>query len=218
MLVVRNDCLQLVSNHMYTVPKRIATSQSWVSQMPMGCLWSVLQYLLQKRWKRFWCLGLILLQIRLETKTILPDLLEGDRRRCPMWPNCNFNAGHHLPSTFCCFSESRSITAELLVQMLNTTEKLEFSTKLTESHPSLVSLLDDHGSRFDLLFLQYINTAATKWNACICFPYGTSYWQVRDSPEQNGLFKWHSKMQKRLTYPKWKVPPCCVCCWKGWYC
>ena len=65
--------------------------------------------------------------------------------------------------------------------------KLEFSTKLTESHPSLSSLMD--GSRFDLLFLQYINTAATKWNICIWVPYCTSFWQVGDSPEQNGSFK-----------------------------
>ena len=45
------------------------------------------------------------------------------------------------------------------------------------------------GSRFDLLFLQYINTAATKLNVCIGVPYGTSYWEIGDSPEQNGSFK-----------------------------
>ena len=39
----------------------------------------------------------------------------GRGRRYPMGPTCNFN-GHHVPTTFCCCSESGSITAELLVQ------------------------------------------------------------------------------------------------------
>jgi len=50
-------------------------------------------------------------------------------------------------------------------------------------------LLDGHGSHFDLGFLQYINTDETKWECCIGLPYGTSYWQVGDSSEQNGCFK-----------------------------
>ena len=29
----------------------------------------------------------------------------------------------------------------------------------------------------------------TKWDVCIGLPYGTSYWQVGDSTEQNGCFK-----------------------------
>jgi len=53
-------------------------------------------------------------------------------------------------------------------------------------------LLDRHGSIFNLIFLVYINDTnrtATKWNICIRVPYGTSYWQVGDSAEQNGCFK-----------------------------
>jgi hypothetical protein len=38
-------------------------------------------------------------------------------------------------------------------------------------------------------FLQYINSVETKWECCIGLPYGTSYWQVGDSSEQNGCFK-----------------------------
>jgi len=51
-------------------------------------------------------------------------------------------------------------------------------------------LLDGHGSRFELPFLEYINNEAHKWKVCIGVPYGTSYWQVGDSTEQMGSSKW----------------------------
>ena len=44
-------------------------------------------------------------------------------------------------------------------------------------------------SRFELEFLEYINTCETKWCVNIGLSYGTSYWQVGDSSEQNGCFK-----------------------------
>jgi hypothetical protein len=50
-------------------------------------------------------------------------------------------------------------------------------------------ILDGHGSRFELDFLDYINTCESKWHVNIGLPYGTSYWQVGDSTEQNGFFK-----------------------------
>jgi hypothetical protein len=50
-------------------------------------------------------------------------------------------------------------------------------------------LLDGHGSRFELEFLEYINCKESKWEVNIGLPYGTSYWQVGDSTEQNGCFK-----------------------------
>ncbi|KAI2495838.1 hypothetical protein MHU86_18670 [Fragilaria crotonensis] len=58
-------------------------------------------------------------------------------------------------------------------------------------------LLDGHGSRFDLQFLEYINSRDTMWKACIGVPYGTSYWQVGDSTEQNGCFKMALTKHKR---------------------
>ena len=36
----------------------------------------------------------------------------------------------------------------------------------------------------------------TKWNVCIRVPYGTSYWQVGDSAEQNGCFKMYVSRAK----------------------
>ena len=47
----------------------------------------------------------------------------GRGRRYPRGPTCDFN-GHHVPTTFCCCYESGSITAELLVQMLKTVDKI----------------------------------------------------------------------------------------------
>ncbi len=49
-------------------------------------------------------------------------------------------------------------------------------------------LLDGHGSRFELDFLSYSHAEDTVWDVCIGLPYGTSFWQVGDSMEQNGCF------------------------------
>ena len=62
-----------------------------------------------------------------------------------------------------------------------------FDRPATGLNPFLI--LDGHGSRFELEFLEYINSPATKWHVNIGLPYGTSYWQVGDSTEQNGCFK-----------------------------
>jgi hypothetical protein len=40
-----------------------------------------------------------------------------------------------------------------------------------------------------LEYLEYINSHDHKWECCIGLPYGTSYWQVGDSSEQNCCFK-----------------------------
>jgi hypothetical protein len=71
--------------------------------------------------------------------------------------------------------------------MLQAMDELDVFDPSTGLSPFL--LLDGHGSRFELEFLEYINTLEHKWNCCIGLPYGTSYWQVGDSSEQNGCFK-----------------------------
>ena len=103
----------------------------------------------------------------------------------PMGPSCTLN-GVKVP-TFCCCSENGSITADLLTDMLKTIDGFGVFDRSDGVPPFL--LLDGHGSRFDLTFLTYINKIDTKWNVCIGVPYGTSYWQVGDSTEQNGCFK-----------------------------
>jgi hypothetical protein len=117
----------------------------------------------------------------------------GIGKRYPMGPTCTFN-NKTIP-TFCCCSENGSITAELLVEMLKALDKLEVFDRSDGVPPFL--LLDGHGSRFDYDFLKYINEPETKWNVCIGVPYGTSYWQVGDSNEQNGCFKMALTRHKR---------------------
>lgn len=43
--------------------------------------------------------------------------------------------------------------------------------------------------RKEVPFVQYINHPTTKYCVSIAVPYGTSFWQVGDSKEQNGCFK-----------------------------
>jgi hypothetical protein len=71
--------------------------------------------------------------------------------------------------------------------------------------PDPFLLLDSHGSRFDLPFLEYINNEEHKWWACMGMPYGANKWQVGDSSQQNGSFKMEIErgkmelLQKRLS-------------------
>ena len=44
---------------------------------------------------------------------------------------------------------------------------------------------------------EYINSPINPCNVCIGVPYGTSYWQVGDSTEQNGCFKMYLTHAKR---------------------
>ena len=75
--------------------------------------------------------------------------------------------GVNLP-TYCCASENGSITAELLVGMLAHMDKTGIFARDTGPPPFLI--LDGHGSRFDLLFLEYINNPEHNWNVCIGVP------------------------------------------------
>jgi len=92
--------------------------------------------------------------------------------------------------TFCCCTENGSITAELLMEMIKAIDNQHVFDRSDGILPFL--LLDGHGSRFNLTFLEYINDTkikGTKQNICIRAPYDTSYWQVGDNAEHNSCFK-----------------------------
>jgi hypothetical protein len=57
-------------------------------------------------------------------------------------------------------------------------------------------LLDGHGSRFELPFVEYIH-GDYGWIVCIGVPYGTSMWQLGDSKHKGGQYKDKSRMAKR---------------------
>ena len=70
--------------------------------------------------------------------------------------------------------------------MFETIDHLNFLPRLPRVVP--FAIRDGYGSRYELPFLKYINDSATEWCIYLCVPYGTPYWQVGDSEEQNGSF------------------------------
>jgi len=109
----------------------------------------------------------------------------------PYGPTCV--VGGKTVETYVTCSENGSITGNILTDVLRHLDAhLQFDRE--EATPFL--LLDGHGSRFELSFLDYVTDERTKWTVCIGVPYGTNLWQVGDSSQQNGAFK------MRLTYEK----------------
>lgn len=117
----------------------------------------------------------------------------GRGKRHPEGPECVFK-GISVPC-FCGCSESGSITSQLLAAMLKFMDDLNLFDRSDGVPPFL--LLDGHGSRFELPFLEYITCKDHEWKVSIGVPYGTSYWQVGDSTEQNGCFKMALTRAKR---------------------
>ena len=116
----------------------------------------------------------------------------GPGKRFPGGPTCNFK-GVDIPC-LCRWSSKGSITAEILVDILSTVDHYKVFDRTTGRKPFL--LVDGHGSRIELPFLQYIVDPAHEWAVCIGVPYGTVLWQVRDSAEQNGSFNIASMVEK----------------------
>jgi hypothetical protein len=95
----------------------------------------------------------------------------GPNKFYPYGPTCFLN-GKEIEAYVTC-SESGSITSNILKDVLTYLDnKLAFNR--SEADPFL--LLDGHGSRFELPFLDYINNEETKWTVCIGVPYGTNLW------------------------------------------
>ena len=122
----------------------------------------------------------------------------GDDKPYPFGPSCLFK-GKKVPC-YCCCSESGSINGTILKDMLAYLDSLDIFDRSTGLNPFLI--LDGHGSRFEFDFLEYINKAEHKWNVNIGLPYGTSYWQVGDSTEQNGCFKMALTKRKEVLVTK----------------
>ena len=78
------------------------------------------------------------------------------------------------------------MTIEILTTIVETLDLLDVFDHLTGINPIL--LLDGHGSRFELPFLNYINYSDHIWFVLMGFPYGTIMWKVGDSVEQDGAY------------------------------
>jgi hypothetical protein len=110
----------------------------------------------------------------------------GPGRVLPSGPVCKFR-GKTIPCQ-CYATTNGSITSSILRNCLEKMDEIDLFPRIPDG-PKPFLLLDGHGSRFELPFMEYINHPATTWYVCIGVPYGTSYWQVGDSTEQNGCFK-----------------------------
>ena len=97
-------------------------------------------------------------------------------------------------------SPSGGVTGDILVQIIKQLDEQEIFVREHGLTPMII--LDGHESRLHLPFLTYIDKEGTKWIICHGTPYGTSYWQVGDSPEQNGSFKmaWIAEKRDLVTY------------------
>ena len=92
------------------------------------------------------------------------------------------------------------MTREILVQMLATLDSYELFSQSNGSKNFL--LLDGHPSRLELPFLEYINQRHHEWCVCIGVPYGTAFWQVGDSSEQNRSYKMYIVKAKGILIKK----------------
>ena len=112
----------------------------------------------------------------------------GPGKYFPGGPVCHFR-GKDIPPMVR-WSESGSITSEILADVLKTLDKLEVYPRSStdNNHPKPFLLVDGHQSRLQLPFLKYINEPEDNWIVCLGVPYGTALWQVGDSKEQNGSF------------------------------
>ena len=114
------------------------------------------------------------------------EVNRGKGKMFPTGPKCKFN-GKIIP-TLVQWSPSGSITSDILVDTLATLDHHNIFDRSCDGRKPFL-LLDGHGIRFELPFLQYVTNPDHPWMVCQGVPYGTSLWQVADSSEQNGAFK-----------------------------
>ena len=106
----------------------------------------------------------------------------GHGKLYPGGPTCTVR-GIEVPC-FIRWSEKGSITSAILKEALAELDHLGVLPRVNGVKPFL--LVDGHGSRFELEFLEYINHPDHEWVVCIGTPYGTALWQIGDAKECNG--------------------------------
>lgn len=130
-----------------------------------------------------------------EGRILLEEVNFGPGKFYPGGPVCIFREKvvPYLPLV----SPSGGITSDLLVEILVYMDSLDLFDR-RQGGPCPMLILDGHESRLGLQFLEYINSECHKWHVSLGVPYATSYWQVGDSSEQNGMFKMLLGENKRL--------------------
>ena len=92
-----------------------------------------------------------------------------------------------------------SISSEIPTEALKYLDQLNIFERRQDG-PTPFGFLDGHGSRIQLLFLEYINSATAdeqrKWIFTLGAPNVTSVWQVGDIYYQNGCWKMAMTIEK----------------------
>ena len=143
-----------------------------------------------------------------DTDKRLMKLLEkysGEGKVFPGLPSCWYK-GKEIPS-YVAFSESGGITPTILTNIFRRLDELKLFDEDRRLGITPFVMLDGHGSRFHLEFLEYINDPKHKWNICLGVPYGTALWQIGDAERLNGIFKLLLTKEKRYLF-KSRVVSC----------
>ena len=117
----------------------------------------------------------------------------GKGKQFPGGPTCNFLV-KQVPFMVR-WSQNGSITCEILTAIFHTLDIYEFFMCQPGLTPFV--LMDVHGSRIELPFLEYIYKPDKTWACCAGVPHDTSMWQVGDSKEKNGSYKIASAQIKK---------------------
>ena len=124
----------------------------------------------------------------------------GEGKLFPGIPSCTYK-GKEIPG-YVAFSESGGITPTILTNIFRRLDNLHIFDEDRSNGIIPFVLLDGHGSRFSIEFLEYINDPEHRWNVCLGVPYGTALWQIADSPQLNGFFKILMTKAKRELFVK----------------
>ena len=133
----------------------------------------------------------------------------GEGKYMPGGPKCIYN--NKVVDCQCYASSSGGITGEILVEILDTFDKMNLFPRL-DGGPIPMMIIDGHQSRLDPQFIEYINDKGHRWKVCLGVPYATSLWQVGDASEQNGSAKteWYREKAKLVLW-KYEHPPLSRC-------
>ena len=129
------------------------------------------------------------------SKTMEENMGEG--KTLPGLPVCKLR-GKLIPGLMCMYPKG-SISSKILTEALKYLYHLNIFER-RQYGPTPFGLLEGHGSRLHLPFLEYINSSTPdeqrKWMFTFGTPYATDVWQVGDSCHQNGCWKMAMTVEK----------------------
>jgi hypothetical protein len=102
-------------------------------------------------------------------------------------PTCHFR-GRAIPCFIAC-SPNGSMTGEILAKVFAALDSTGVYESTRNEGRKPCALVDGHGSRFTLPFLEYVTNPDHPWQATHVLPHGTAVCQLGDTAEENGTYK-----------------------------